>query len=161
MIYGYVYYKIGIIMAGFMIGLAAGSFWANRRPSADPYGFLTKIQVLVCCYPLLLIAILYFYSTASEGFLRLTEPVFGFLPVIAGLMGGLQYPHANRIFPERSTKTAKVAGLTYGVDLFGSCLGALITASILLPVLGVYQTCFAAAIINLLALGGLVASRTK
>lgn len=159
MIYGYVYYKIGIIMAGFMIGLAAGSFWANRRPSPNPYRFLIIIQALVCCYPLFLVVVLYFYSSASEGFLRSTEPIFAFLPVVAGLMGGLQYPYANRIFPERSTKTARVAGLTYGVDLFGSCLGALITASLLLPILGLYQTCFGAALINLLALEGLVISR--
>jgi len=45
------------------------------------------------------------------------------------------------------------------VDLFGSCLGALITASLLLPILGLYQTCFGAALINLLALEGLVISR--
>ena len=159
MIYGYVYYKIGIIMAGFMIGLAAGSFWANRYPSPKPYRFLIIIQALVCCYPLLLIGILYYYSIASEGFLRLTEPLFGFLPVVAGLMGGLQYPHANKVFPERSSKTAQVAGLTYGVDLLGSCLGALLTASLLIPVLGLYQTCLAAAVINILALEGLIIGR--
>ena len=161
MIYGYVYYKIGIIAAGFMVGLAAGSFWASRRPPSDPYRFLVKVQVMVCLYPLLLMGVLYFYSGASEEFLRLSEPVFGFLPVVAGFMGGLQYPYANRVFPDRFDDTARVAGLTYGVDLLGSCLGALLTASLFLPVLGLYRTCLGVVIINVLALVGLIAFREK
>lgn len=159
MIYGYVYYKIGIILAGFMIGLALGSFWAHRHPSPHPYRFLIKLQGIICCYPLLLIAVLYLYSNAGEEFLKLSEPIFGFLPVVAGLMGGLQYPHAIRISSNRSGRSSKnteTAGLTYGVDLLGSCLGALLTASLLIPILGLYRTCLGTAAINLLAWGGMV-----
>ena len=52
--------------------------------------------------------------------------IFPLISVIAGFIGGFQFPLANKIYLNGKEETvAWTAGLTYGVDLFGSCLGAL------------------------------------
>jgi hypothetical protein len=40
-----------------------------------------------------------------------------------------------------------VAGLLYGADLMGGCVGALVASAVLVPVLGVVQTCLAVALV--------------
>jgi hypothetical protein len=47
-----------------------------------------------------------------------------------------------------------VAGLLYGADLVGGCLGAVVTSTLLIPVLGLPATCYAVAA---LCLAGAVA----
>ena len=41
-----------------------------------------------------------------------------------------------------------MAGLLYGADLMGGCVGALLASAVLVPVLGVVQTCWAVALIG-------------
>ena len=47
------------------------------------------------------------------------------------------------------------AGVLYAADLVGGCLGALLGAVLLVPVLGIPQTCAA---VSLVGLAGLLAS---
>lgn len=47
----------------------------------------------------------------------------------------------------------RAVGLIYGADLVGGCLGAALVSGLFIPVLGLPQTCYAAA---LLALTGIV-----
>lgn len=50
-------------------------------------------------------------------------------------------------------RLGRVVGLIYGADLVGGCLGAALVSGLFIPVLGLPQTCYAAA---LLALTGIV-----
>jgi hypothetical protein len=43
----------------------------------------------------------------------------------------------------------RVAGLIYGADLVGACLGAFLSSALLIPVLGIPQTCYAVALLSL------------
>ena len=155
--YGYMYYKIGIILTSFMIGLVVGSFYINRilEKIKDEISLYIKTQVLVCVYPiilllaLILIAKINQYSPAIGNNLQI---IFTFLPIIAGFIGGFQFPLANKICLKNSKNVAKVTGLLYGVDLFGSCMGGLLIGIILIPVIGIIQTCILLTIINILAL---------
>jgi spermidine synthase len=47
---------------------------------------------------------------------------------------------------------ARAAGLLYGADLAGGCLGALLGAVLLVPLLGIPQTCAAIALVGLAGL---------
>jgi len=49
-------------------------------------------------------------------------------------------------------KVGMVAGLTYGADLFGACLGAVAVSALILPILGVNATCYAVSLVNLASL---------
>jgi predicted membrane-bound spermidine synthase len=42
------------------------------------------------------------------------------------------------------------------MDLVGSCIGAFITSALLIPILGIAETCIALVMLNLAALGGLL-----
>lgn len=151
-LYGYVYYKIGLILTSFMIGLVLGSFFINRRLERikNEKSLYLKIQGLICLYPLIL----------PLAFTRpMHESIFAFLPMIAGFLGGTQFPLANKICLRASGDIGKTTGLLYGIDLFGSCIGGLLAGLILIPLLGIIQTCMFLFIVNTLVLILLYSSR--
>jgi spermidine synthase len=80
--------------------------------------------------------------------LRLPAPGFVF-PVLAGVAGALTgavFPLAAALYePEGS---GRVAGLLYGADLIGGCVGATTASAVLVPVLGVVQTCVGVALVG-------------
>ena len=93
----------------------------------------------------------------------LPAPVFWLMALIAGCMGGMVYPLAISMLqtgreprrpPAEETRRSAAAGKLYGADLLGGCMGALIGAAFLVPVLGIPQTC---ALVAVAALAGAVA----
>ncbi|MDP2768009.1 MAG: hypothetical protein Q8O41_11295, partial [Candidatus Methanoperedens sp.] len=152
-IYGYVYYKLGLIITAFMVGLGLGSLWIIRiMPKLKKdLNLLIWVQLVICIYLLTLPIILRWLSNSSGGvvFWLGANVLFLFLPIIAGFIGGFQFPLANKIYPLNEKKgIGRVAGLSYGLDLLGACLGAFLTAIFLIPILGIPNTCRVTAIIN-------------
>ena len=151
-IYGFLYYKIGLILTSFMIGLSLGGFYATSILDKLKNQFKTFIhaQVCICLYPLVLPLIFFAFAPLKNQTINWlgSNIVFPFLPIIAGFIGGFQFPLANKIYLSRSNQVAKVAGLSYCVDLLGACLGAVLASAILLPILGIPYTCLAVALLN-------------
>ncbi len=156
-LYGFAYYRIGLIMASFMVGLVMGGFLAERliaRKSAQIFRYYKFLQAAICFYPLILPSVyLLFHDITVSRNVFLLSGVFAFLPVIAGLIGGCQYPLATFICShqneKRSRRRADAAGRLYALDTWGATLGALLTAVILIPILGIIRVCLLAAAINL------------
>ena len=153
-IYGYMYYRIGLILTSFMIGLVLGSFFITRflDKVENEKELYLKTQAWVCTYPIILAAALMVISRINERASHIgnmLQPVFAILPVIAGFIGGFQFPLANKIWLKDSRDIAKTTGLLYGVDLLGSCAGGLITGILLIPLLGIIQTCILLSVINI------------
>jgi len=151
-LYGYVYYKLSIILTSFMIGLVFGSWavsgWMDRF--RDKIRTYIWVQVSICLYPLMLALVIAFLARFGGGkpaFLSV-QTAFSLLPIIAGFIGGFQFPLANDIVLAGLPRVGKVVGLLYGLDLFGSCLGAFLTSAFLIPLLGIYDTCFLTAILG-------------
>lgn len=155
-IYGYVFYKIGIIIASFMLGLALGGLWVSRKLGhiRDEKAFFRKVQLSICVYPLVLPACFIYFSRSSSALSSWVGAnlVFPLMPIIAGFIGGVQFPLANKIYLGEARQVGRVAGTCYALDLFGACLGSLVAAAFIVPVLGVFQACFLVAIINLVVL---------
>lgn len=156
-IYGFLFYKLGVILTSFMIGLTLGAFWAVRiMPGIknDDRAFI-RTQVNICLYPLILPLFFWWLSRVkAESISWLgSNIIFPFLPVVAGFIGGFQFPLANKICLAKKEAIGRTAGLSYGLDLAGSCLGALLTGAFLIPLLGISGTCLAVALINLAVLG--------
>jgi spermidine synthase len=171
-IYGHIYYKLGIIIAAFMVGLTLGGWWVtkfigklnpvrytNLRNSKaklsngvkGDYSTFIKTQVAISIYPLLLPLIFWSFSSAQGkmvGWLG-RNIAFPLLPIISGFIGGFQYPLANKICLEDTDRIGQVAGLTYGLDLAGAAVGALLVSTFFLPIIGVYKTCFMVALLNI------------
>jgi len=164
-IYGYVFYKVGIIITSFMVGLAAGGWCVTKNLSiiknkAKAYVW---IQVSICLYPLVLPVLFKWFSGSNVPVVLWlgSNIILPFLPILSGFIGGIQFNLANKICIENknsetckkeSNYTARIAGLNYGMDLIGACCGALIGAAILIPVIGIFQTCFLASLINVTVL---------
>ena len=155
-IYGYVYYKLGIILTSFMIGLALGACLINRilPKLKNEYSLFLGTQIVITVYPLLLPLVFYIFANSKAGAVSwLGENiVFPILPIIAGFVGGFQFPLGNRIYLRQERLIGKSAGVTYGIDLFGACVGSLIISAFILPILGITQICLIAALINFTAL---------
>jgi len=155
-LYGYVYYKLGIILTLFMVGLALGSWMVSRKLGKikNEYRSFVLIQIGICLYPLLLPEV---FSGLSHNAVLLPtwageNLIFPLLPLISGFLGGFQLPLAVRIYLSGREKLGEAAGKVYGFDLLGACLGAVLVSALILPIMGVAATCYVAAFFNLSAL---------
>jgi spermidine synthase len=149
---GYVYHEVALITAAFMVGTASGGAIMNRLVSRSlgqnrighraVFMFLQgAIFVYALSLPVLLLA---------SKVLPFPDLLFPLLALTAGLLGGMEFPLAVEL---TKGSVSRIAGLIYGTDLAGACFGALLSSTLLIPILGIPQTCVALA---LLAVAGLV-----
>ncbi len=149
---GYVYHEVALITAAFMVGTASGATIMNRLVSSGlgqrRIGHRTvfvSLQGAILVYALSLPLLM----LTSEA-LPVPDPLFPLLALGAGFLGGMEFPLAVQL---TKGSVSRVAGLIYGTDLAGACFGALLSSTMLIPILGIPQTCLALA---LLAMVGLV-----
>lgn len=154
--FGYVYYKIGLLLAFFMVGLAAGSFTLSyypRRRSSQIRALVTSQTILACFCLALAVVIVYFHNRPTLNLHHfLYRETFSFMSFAAGFIGGTHFPLANRLLLTEQTRVGRVAGLIYAVDLLGSFLGCLLIGLVLIPSLGILQTLILLALINVSAI---------
>jgi spermidine synthase len=167
-------------------GVGGGGFPSGRadQPPPDPllnqgggYLRLSLLQLAAAAAPLVLYAL--FVSLASVknvSALLISSPmVFPLLALLAGLMGGYQFPMASRMYfadaeevrmrqdgtEVRANSSSALPlspllseeesnpGILYGLDLVGACLGAVALSAYLLPVYGFLRTAIFMAVVNL------------
>ena len=164
-IYGYVFYKIGLLLTAFMVGLAIGSFWMMKMMRH----IKSELKILICLqlgFCVLFLALPVFFSwilaVHKEIIFQLgANAIFPLLSIIVGFISGGQFPLVNKIYLSSRQGTGQSAGLVYGVDLLGACFGASLTGILLIPVLGIIGSCFAITAINLSILVILIFSRVS
>ena len=148
-LHGYVYAEVSLIVTAFMAGLALGGAASNRLLAVSGWSArraLVAVQAAVAAYsgvfPLLIS-------------LPIPAPalVFPLLALLAGYLTGMAFPLAVALM---RGSAGRVAGLLYGADLVGGCVGALLAAVLFVPVLGIPQTCVAIALVGLAGLAVLV-----
>ncbi len=163
MIYGFMFYKLGIILTAFMAGIALGGRSGLEALSCfdvrkNRYALII-LQGSLCLYSLLLSSVLGWLS-GSRGELTNwagSNIVFLALPAFSGFLGGFIFPIAGALCLDNEEERGRTAGINYGKDLFGSCIGALLTGVFLLPILGISKTCFVIAALNFKVLLVLIA----
>ncbi len=150
-IYGYIYERMGVIVAVFMVGLALGGYITNRIIQKRNFTWINVLMVfegVVGLFALILPFIIYvlsFYSIAAEVGLTL------FIG-IAGVLTGLEFPLINKLFMQSNKDMAVSAGVTYSADHIGAILGAILTGVIFVPLLGVFGTCLILAVLKISSL---------
>ena len=117
----------------------------GRRWARKPLRVLIAAQGVAMLYALLLPSAL-LKATA----LPLPNLSFPLITLLAGFLGGMDFPLAAEL---TKGSVGRVAGLIYGADLVGACLGAFLSSALLIPVLGIPQTCY---VVALLSLAGVV-----
>ncbi len=164
-IYGYVYYKIGMLDAAFMVGSVVGSRWGSAL-LRDREGWRSKralswmcvgISELGAAYtiavPALIFALAQFRHAAAT-FVAM-QVLFPVLAAVAGFLVGLIFPLACRLLVRGDEEEAqhRPAGLVYGADLAGAALGSFAAGAVVILAFGLWGTCAVAA--AALALAGL------
>jgi len=150
-IYGYIYERMGVIVAVFMVGLALGGYITNRIIQKSNLKWVNLLMVFE--------GVIGFYSTilpfiihALSSYSVVAEVGLTCFIGIAGVLTGLEFPLVNKLFMQSNKDMAVSAGVTDGVDHIGAFLGAILTGVIFLPLLGVFWTCLILAVLNISSL---------
>ncbi len=170
-LYGYVYQRIGWIIALFMGGLVLGCILAQRvgralptsrldgstpaprerggrcPPYADAprlWRCLVGVDVLLAILALAIPFLLPMLAAlqASPRTFALVEWCVSIMVVLTGLLGGAAFPLAGRLQLGFSGRTGAAAGNVVGADHAGACLGALLCGILLVPVFGTATAAF-------------------
>jgi len=155
-IYGYIYQKVGLVVALFMLGLSLGGYFMNQLISEKDRHWIRMliiIEFLICIYSLSLPYIITLLSSYTSGSASITispEYLFMILVAGAGMLTGLEFPLVSRIFINHEG-VGTVAGWVDSFDHLGACFGALLTGTILVPLLGTYQCCIFTGALNLMS----------
>jgi len=154
-LYGTIYARVSLIVTAFMAGLALGGAagdWLLGRwlavggqesaVTGRARRALIAVQAAVALYSAVFPLILSLPASVPVA-------VFPLLALMAGALTGAAFPLAVALM---RGSAGRAAGLLYGADLVGGCLGALAGAVFLVPVLGIPQTCIAVALVGLAGL---------
>ncbi|RMF54985.1 hypothetical protein D6745_03565 [Candidatus Woesearchaeota archaeon] len=146
-IYGYVYHIIGLIITMFMLGLAAGSFYMNKKLRKKNINDLIRLEFAIVLYAVMLPFTLLYLAKHSAGFAA-NQAVFSVLTFIIAVMAGMEFPLASKLHFKKISSTAAEL---YNADLLGASLGALLVSAFLIPIFGLISVCFFIAFLNLLS----------
>ncbi len=150
-LYGYIYSKIALIIAGFMGGLAIGGFFSLKiiDDKSKSFSWLKRIQLIISLLPVLIIISFYILSGVDKLF-HFTEIYLTILIIISGFLGGCHFQLANSLYMKRGSE--KNFGIIYSADLFGASIGALLISSFIIPMSGIFVCCIYLFILNIIAL---------
>lgn len=154
-IYGYTYQMMGIIITFFMLGLWFGSVYLIHkiRLKINTYSI---IQYLIGIFAVLLTVVLFLLKTSYTNFI-IIHGAFIILILIIGILTGLQFSLATKL---RNQSIQLIAASSYSSDLLGSAIGAILVASILIPLFGLIKVSLILAIINFI-IGLLILVKAK
>ncbi len=148
--FGYVYQKIGILTSVFMMGAASGSIYISRRMKAVTFniGFFAFLESLIGVF-VVLVALLVTSWPGQGNFFSLIY--FG-LFFITGLLMGLEFPLAGKLYLGGRKEVGETAGLLYCADLAGGWAAGLLAGTLCIPLIGVFNTCMIVVFLKLTGL---------
>jgi spermidine synthase len=154
-VYGYLYYQMGLLVTLFMAGIALSSLSIIQRLDRIKRDFLLflRTELLIILFSMILPFVLSIPSHHLERptVSALLLATFLTMSFLCGVLVGLQFPLATKITLAAQTEKRRVgqtAGLLYGADLFGGFFGGLFGGVLLLPILGLKESCFMMAAIK-------------
>ncbi len=143
-LYGYVYQRIGWIIAVFMGGLVIGCAVAARRlPAASPTIRLGRrlvvVDVMLAGLAVAVPVVLPWLGRmqAVSGAFVWVEWVVMLMVAGTGVLGGAAFALAGGLRMVGGGPAAPAAGAIVGADHAGACLGALMTGILLVPAFGI------------------------
>ncbi len=139
--FGYLYYRLALIFALFMLGLALGA-WLGIKIRAVKFNFIKLIHLAIILYTLALYYLLQTNLIFQESLFVIS------ILIISGLVG-LEFAFINSFYLKDKNRPHQ-RGLIYNADLIGSGLGAILAALFLIPLFGISQTLIFIALLNLL-----------
>lgn len=154
-LYGFVFFWVGLLVTAFMAGTAVGSFAVTslmERMRKD-VAFFLKIEVAMVMFSGLLPLIFLGLSPYLDRPVAKLFPqmVFLGLSILAGMLIGMEFPLASKIYLNFSRNVGGTVGLLYAADLLGGWAGGIAGGVALLPVLGLVETCLIVGVLKLIS----------
>ncbi len=149
--FGVLYHRLGLLISIFMSGVAAGSIFItkNLEKIRNEAKLFIYLEVLICIFSYLLALVI----PGIAGFSDIANLIFAALFFISGLLMGLEFPLASKICLGEKKEIGEVSGLISAADLAGGWIAGVLGGVILLPILGLFNTCI---VILLLKLSSLI-----
>ena len=150
--FGIVYSMIGFLISCFMIGIVFGGYIVSRKIEEFMDRPLHMIPFIAMCYSLIILPI--FYLIGLVGSVRMmfliTWFLFPILTIIAGFLVGVTYPMC---VAKKSGKgnISVIVGRLSSIDFAGAFLGAMLSATFLIPFYGIGSACLIIAGFNLIS----------
>ncbi len=155
-LYGHVYQWIGLLIAAFMGGLGLGGWLMTRwmrRLEQEKRALLVLELSLVLFWVLLPGALVGLKAGASEpGLLTVLQGLLLLLNVLAGFLVGALFPLANRVWRQDRGAEGATSGILYAADLVGAFAAAILVSVVLIPVIGIVETCLLAGLLEVSSL---------
>jgi spermidine synthase len=153
-LYGVVFYWVGLLVTAFMGGTAAGSLIMTRymeRIRRDMVVFLgLEGSMILFSVTLPLIFLGFQPYLERPGLTVVIRILFLVLSLLAGLLIGMEFPLASKMHLGISRgDVGGTAGLLYGADLMGGWFGGIAGGVMLLPVMGLVETCLTVGVLKL------------
>ncbi len=173
LIFGVSVYAYSAVLAAFMGGAALGSYWLGKRAdqAKSPLFLYALLQLgialLGALAPFALTALRPLYATLAQWFavdsawITVTRAYFAILVLTPpAFLIGATLPFMARAFTRQAGRVGSAIGSLYAADTLGAALGCGLAGLFLLRWLGVQQTAYVAAGVNILAaLGALWVAR--
>ncbi|HWH43966.1 MAG TPA: fused MFS/spermidine synthase [Thermoleophilaceae bacterium] len=152
---------IGVVLVALSLGYWLGGRWADRHPHMQGLCLLTLAAALLLALvpfaadPLLDAAVEALDSISAGAFVGSLLGVLGLVAVPVLLLGAVS-PWAIRLAVHSVEQAGQVAGRLYALSTAGSLLGTLLSALVLIPLVGTRRTFLAFSLaIALMAVWGL------
>jgi spermidine synthase len=156
-LYGYIYTRMGVIVAAFMLGLVVGAPSGRalcRRGARWSWGglFIILVALLLVAFAVPRIMLLAYRWMGRPVLGVGLEASFYLMVAWLGFLTGAAFPPANMIFTNAGGSLGTASAVTDASDHLGAALGALLIGVVLLPVLGVAGACRLLAVLMVAAL---------
>lgn len=155
-LYGVAFLWVGLLVTAFMAGTAVGGHAATNRlgRTRNVRGLFLAGEGLLVVFagalPLIFLGLRPYLDHPLA-----TTPLYGLflaLSVVAGLLIGAEFPLAGKIRLTSSGGVGEAAGGLYAADLVGGWVGGVAGSVVLLPILGLLQTCLVVMLLKLVSL---------
>ncbi|MCD6384648.1 hypothetical protein J7M23_02620 [Candidatus Sumerlaeota bacterium] len=151
--FGYLYQKVGLIVASFMLGLVIGGFSITKLLPSSLKKSISVFLVTELIFLLFLIGLFFWVSVISKEFTTppgIREIMFYLFTMLIGVLSGIEFPLVGHILLQSRTKSGYTAAIVDSLDHLGATFGAFTTGIILIPALGIAQCFLALALLKLL-----------
>lgn len=138
--YGYVYSKVGLLIALFMMGLALGGYIMHKalRYFKSHMRLFISIMLIFSVY-ILSVPLIIKIATSIPS--EVAQFIFYLMILAAGLGVGGQFPIGVAILAEKRGSVHS-ASVVWGSDLLGATAGTLFSSLLIIPLIGIFQTAF-------------------
>jgi spermidine synthase len=148
--YGYLYYRIAVLISIFMTGIALGSIFMTKNISKikKELNLFVVLEVLVIVFSYIMALVITQFLLPKQ----YVSSIFILLFFVCGILIGLEFPLASKIYLGQKESVGETAGVLYGADLFGGWLAGILGGIILLPILGFFNSCMVMVLLKLSSL---------